>query len=187
MAAALLLLSLGAAACQGRAVDAALERSTAPLLVPQGTWTEDFRFTAPPGSTDLYQFRWNFRPGRTDLVTGWQVSATSGYEPAAIAEGPGQDVVDQALRASRGDGCEIADPELDIQICSYPSEFSRGGVTSYLVRLEQDHLLVVDYLNIDGDPMDYNAESLEARYLSADFVTVPIDGDEIDDYLVVIY
>lgn len=174
-------------ACQGQAVDAALERSTAPLLVPQGSWTEEFRFTAPPGSTDLYQFRWNFRPGRTDLVTGWQVASSGDYDAAVIAEGPGQAVVDQALRASRGDGCEVADPELGIQLCSYPSEFSRGGVTSYLVRLEQNHVLVVDYLNIDGDPMIYDADSLEAQYLRAEFAAVAIDAPEIDDYLVVIY
>ncbi len=174
------------AACTGQAVNDALERSTAPLLVPQGEWTAEFRFTAPPGSTDLYQFRWNFQPGRTDLVTGWQVASTTNYDETAITQGPGQSVVDQALRAARGEDCEIADAGLDVQLCTYPSEFSRGGVTAYLVRLEQNQVLVVDYLNIDGDPMIYSPDSLEARFLAAEFTAIPLDG-AIDDYLVTIY
>lgn len=171
--------------CQQRAVDQAIERSSAPLLVPAGEWTDEFRFTAPPGSTDLYQMRWNFRPGRTDLVTGWQVSSSTDYDETSLTEGPGQDLIDEALRAARGEDCDTVDAALEVQLCTYPAEFARGGVNAYLVRLVQNRILVVDYVNIDGDRAEYDPDSLEARFLAADFTPVPIDGD-IDEYLVTV-
>ena len=151
-----------------------------------GTWRDAFAFTAPPGSTDLYQLRWNFRPGVTDLVTGWQVAETSTYDETAISEGPGQTVVDEALRAARGENCEIADAEAGLQLCAYDAEFARGGVNAYLVRLVENQILVIDYANVGGDRMAYNPDSLEAQYLNASFESIPID-EAADEYLVYIY
>lgn len=174
------------AGCTESAVNASLERSTAPLLVPQGEWTEQFDFTAPPGSSDLYQLRWNFRAGATDVVTGWQVASSTTYDAAALAEGPGQEIVDEALRAARGEGCTIADRSTGLQHCTYDAEFARDGVNAYLVRLLQNHILVIDYTNPAGSRLDYNANSLDAQFINADFEPVPIDS-AIDEYLVYIY
>lgn len=173
-------------ACQQAAVDDAIERSTAPVLVPTGEWRDSFEFTAPPGSTDLYQLRWNFSPGATDFVTGWQIASTTSYDQAAIAEGPGQELVDEALRAARGEDCVVADSSKDLQLCDYPAEFARGGVNAYLVRLVDDHILVIDYNNLEGDRTTYDPASLEARFVNAAFEAIPVDG-AIDAYLVYIY
>lgn len=175
-----------AGGCTKGAVDDAVARSTAPLLVPMGTWRDAFEFTAPPGSTDLYQLQWNFRPGRTDLVTGWQVASTTTYDETAMTEGPGQAVVDEALRAARGEGCTVPDRAAGIQLCVYDAEFALGGVNAYLVRLVDNHILVVDYSNLDGERTIYNPDSLEARFINADFESVPIE-QAADDYLVYIY
>ena len=174
------------AGCTQNAVDASLERSSAPLLVPQGEWTDAFEFTAPPGATDLYQLRWNFRPGALDFVTGWQIAVTTSYDEAKLAEGPGQEVVDEALRAARGDGCTVADAAAGVQHCTYDAEFGLDGVNAYLVRLVENHVLVIEYKNPTGSRLDYNPDTLDARFITADFDPVPIDGN-IDDYLVYIY
>lgn len=179
------LLLLGACR-QKDAVNDSLERSTAPLLVPMGEWRDGFEFTAPPGATDLYQLQWNFRAGATDVVTGWQVASTTTYDQALINEGPGQELVDEALRAARGDGCVVADAALELQLCTYPAEFARGGVNAYLVRLVENHILVIGYNNLNGDRTVYSSQALEARFITADFEPTPIDGN-IDDYLVYIY
>lgn len=185
VAATVLAMALLATACQQRGVNDALERSSAPILVPSGEWQEAFEFTAPPGATDLYQLRWNFAPGATDVVTGWQIASTTNYDQAAFAEGPGESLVDEALRASRGEDCQVADAAMELQLCMYPAEFARGGVNAYLVRLIQNHILVIDYNNIDGDRTLYDPDALEARFIAAEFDAVPIDGD-ISDYLVYI-
>jgi hypothetical protein len=169
--------------CQQQAINAAIERSSAPVLVPTGDWRGGFEFTAPPGSTDLYQFRWNFRAGATDIVAGWQVATTSSHGGTSMAEGPGQDLLDEVTQAARGgQECELVDAERQLRLCLYPAEFARDGVNAYLVRPIDDHVLVVDYLNLDADRRTYNPTSLEARYLAGDFEPIPIDGN-IDDYL----
>ena len=179
------MLLLGSCGQRGAVADS-LSRSTAPLLVPTGEWRDGFEFTAPPGATDLYQLQWNFQAGATDVVTGWQVASTTAYDQALLAEGPGQELVDEALRAARGDGCVIADPAFDLQLCTYPAEFARGGVNAYLVRLVENQILVIGYNNLGGDRTTYAPQSLEARFITADFDQLPIDGD-IDPYLVYIY
>ena len=184
---AAIVMVVAIAGCgQRSAVDDSLERSTTPLLVPGGEWRDAFEFTAPPGATDIYQTQWNFRAGATDVVTGWQIASTSTYDQARIAEGPGQELVDEALRAARGEGCVVADPTFELQLCTYPAEFARGGVNAYLVRLLQNQILVVNYNNLNGDRTAYAPESLEAQFITADFDPIPIDGD-IDPYLVYIY
>ncbi len=183
----LLFAVLLLAACSQRsAVDDALDRSTAPLLVPTGEWRDGFEFTAPPGATDLYQLQWNFTAGATNVVTGWQIASTTAYDEAMLAEGPGQELVDEALRAARGEQCTMADPAFELQLCLFPAEFARGGVNAYLVRLVQDHILVIGYNNLNGDRTTYSPQALEARFITADFEAIPIDGD-IDPYLVYIY
>ena len=181
-----LLVLVGEACGQRSAVNDSLERSTAPLLVPTGEWREEFEFTAPPGATDLYQLQWNFRAGATDVVTGWQIASTTSYDQALLAEGPGQELVDEALRAARGDQCVVADAAYDLQLCTYPAEFARGGVNAYLVRLVENQIVVINYNNLNGDRTVYSPEALEARFITADFEPTPIDG-AIDDYLVYIY
>jgi len=178
----LLLASCG----QQAAVDESLARSTAPLLVPMGEWRDGFEFTAPPGATDLYQLQWNFEAGATDVVTGWQIASTTVYDQALIAEGPGQELVDEALQAARGEGCTVADVELELQLCTFPAEFARDGVNAYLVRLVENQILVIGYNNLNGERTVYSPQALESRFIAADFEPIPIDGD-IDPYLVSIY
>jgi|GEM_PF-1876747 len=177
---------LVATSCQQAGVNESMERSTTPLLVPTGEWREAFEFTAPPGATDLYQTRWNFSPGSTLSVSGWQIASSTSYDETLMTDGPGQELVDEALRASRGEGCVIGDPDSGIQLCAYEAEFALGGVNAYLVRLEQNQILVINYSNLGGERTTYNADSLEARYLTADFEAIPVDGDT-DDHLVYIY
>ena len=170
----------------GGSVQDALDRSTARLLVPTGQWRNDFEFTAPAGSTDLYEMRWNFRPGATDLVIGWQIASTSTAGAGAIETGPTREPAVEALAAATADDCEVVDPAAGIRLCSFPAEFARGGANFYLVRdlaAHADRTLVIEYLNIDGDRNEYNPQALEARFIQADFEAVPIDGN-IDDYLV---
>lgn len=180
--AVLLLVSCG----QRGAVEDSLDRSTTPLLVPTGEWRDGFEFTAPPGATDLYQLQWNFTAGATDVVTGWQIASTTSYDQALIAEGPGQELVDEALRASRGEECVVADVDLELQLCAYPSEFARDGVNAYLVRLVENQILVIGYNNLNGDRTVYSPLALESRFIAGDFEPIPIDSD-IDRYLVYIY
>ena len=92
-------------------------------------------------------------------------------------------VCDEVTQAARGgQDCELVDAERQLRLCLYPAEFARDGVNAYLVRPIDDHVLVVDYLNLDADRRTYNPTSLEARYLAGDFEPIPIDGN-IDDYL----
>lgn len=177
--AALLLLG-----CTERGVNDAIDRSTAPLLVPTGQWRNAFDFTAPPGSTDVYQFRWNFEAGATDIVSGWQLGPTGGMGKGFVRTE--SDPYTDSLRATLDDRCDVVDQESGIRMCSYPAEFARGGANVYLVRELGERSLVVEYLNIDGDRNEYNPAALGVRFITAEFEVVPIDGD-ISDYLVYIY
>lgn len=167
-----------------RGVNDAIDRSTAPLLVPTGQWRNAFDFTAPSGSTDVYQFRWNFSAGATDIVSGWQIGPTGGRGTDFVRTE--SDPYSEARRATLDDGCDVVDQEFGVRLCSYPSEFARGGANMYLVREVGERNLVVEYLNIDGDRNEYNPGALGVRFITADFDLVPIDGD-ISDYLVYIY
>jgi hypothetical protein len=177
-------------ACQKNAVRASLARSTAPLLVPADPWRAAFDFTAPPGATDLYSFRWNFGVGATDSVAGWQVGPAAMYEAPRLTEAPGEKEVAEVLRAATDPDCAVVDAQSEIRLCSYPAEFELGGVSANLVRSITaggvTQTLVVTYVNRGADRSSYNPESLEARYLAASFDPMPIDGD-IGDYLVYIY
>jgi len=165
---AIALMVLALASCQQAQVDQALDRSSAEILVPEGLWRQSFDFSAPAGSTDLYTFRWNFSPGATDVVVGWQVSATSEYERA-------NDLVVEALRAARDDTCTAVDDQTNLALCLYDAEFARDGVNAYLVRPMEGQVLVVDYINLDGDRLTYNPEALEAEFINASFERVPVD------------
>lgn len=172
--AAMAVMLVVSAGCQAGGTSQSLEGSTAPVLVPDGVWRDGFEFGAPPGAVDLYQTRWNY--SEVDEVSGWQVASSTMYDVVAIADGPGEDVVVEVLRASRGQGCSLVDSRLLVQLCEYETN-------SYLVRLVQDHILVVDFLNDGGDRAAYNPAAVEARFITAPFELVPIDGD-VDDYLI---
>lgn len=177
------LLLLGCGSKQG--VNDAIDRSTAPVLVPTGEWRRAFEFTAPPGSTDFYHLRWNFSAGATDIVNGWQLGPTASRGKASAEAGAEPGPAAQAFRAALDDRCEEVDAAAGIRLCSYPFEFARGGANVYLVRDIADRILVIEYLNIDGDRNEYNPEALGARFISATFDEVAIDGD-LSDYLVYI-
>ena len=172
-------------ACTAVAVRDAIERSTTDVLIPGGEWREAFQFTAPPGSTDLFELRWNFRAGATDVVTGWQVTSTSEYDEARFAEGPSTDLVNEAIRAAAGENCTEVDPDASLQLCTFPSEFARGGVNAYLVRLLLDQILVIGYNNLSGDRTSYNPDALESRFINADFFLT--DLSEAEEYLVSVF
>ena len=181
----LLVMTLVATACTAGAVNDAIERSSVELLVPGAEWRDSFEFTAPAGSTDLYQLRWNFRAGATDVVTGWQVAASSSFDETRFSDGPGSNLVAEAIRAASGDGCETTD-DPTLQLCLYPAEFARGGVNAYLVRAVEGQTLVIDYNNLPGDRTVFNPEALEARFIAADFDPIPL-ADTLDDYLVTVF
>jgi len=182
----LLVMTLVASACTAGAVNDAIERSSADLLVPSEEWRDAFEFTAPPGSTDLYQLRWNFRAGATDVVTGWQVTSNSTFDETRFSEGPGSDLVAEAIRAASGDGCTVIETDSTLQLCLYPAEFARGGVNAYLVRSVEGHTLVIDYNNLTGDRTVFNPDDLAARFITADFDPMPL-ADIVDDYLVTVF
>ena len=179
-------MALAVAACTPGAVNDAIERSSADLLVPGDEWRDSFEFTAPPGSTDLYQLRWNFRAGATDVVTGWQVATTSTFDETRFADGPGTDLVAEAMRAASGDGCTEIEADPRLQLCLYPAEFARGGVNAYLVRAVEGQTLVIDYNNLPGDRTQYNPDALEARFIATDFDSTPLE-DTVDQYLVTVF
>lgn len=180
-AGALALLLLG---CSNKgAVDAAIERSTAPVLVPTGEWRRSFDFTAPSGSTDHYQMRWNFSAGATDIVNGWQLGPTASIGTENAEYGSGPSPAAHAQLAALDDRCGMVDQPAGIRLCSYPAEFARGGANVFLVRDIFDRVLVVEYLNIDGDRSEYNPDALGARFITASFEAMAIDGD-LSDYLV---
>ena len=176
-------------ACQRRAVNAAIERSTTPILVPAEPWNADFDFTAPPGTTNLYLFRWNFDVGATDAVTGWQVGPGADFDPPSLVEAPGEAEVQRILTAANDAECPVVDSNNQTALCTYPAEFELGGVHAFLVRpmpIGEGSTLVVEYVNRGGDRGTYNPDALEARYAAADFAALAIDGD-LSDYLVAIY
>lgn len=177
MLALVLMLTLG---CQSPA-NQAMQRSTAPVLVPQGQWQSKFDFTAPAGSTDLYEFRWNFRPGATDAVVGWQVS-TEGASLELVTQGSSDALVAEVLRAATDDTCDtVGEAAVGLRLCSYPAEFARNGVNAYLVRDFRDKIMVVDYINIDGHRGDFNPDAVEAQFISSGFASVALE-DALPEY-----
>lgn len=166
--------------------------SGADVLVPEAPFSESYAFTVYDGWQNVYQLLYNSAIGSEEFVQAVEFTPNGEWGTNAFGEGLSQDEINVIERArddaASGDSgaCQIATSAPEVQLCVYPGYsflvrgFPTGESTTWIVADYHDNPAAA---RGTADPAVYNPDSIEARFMAADFQPVAV-SDAIEEYLV---
>lgn len=180
------------AACGGSVEDRAAA-SEAPVLIPAQPFSDSYAFTLYSGWQDTYELLYNSAIGSEEFVQAVQFTPEGKWGTNAFSEGLSRSEMD-ALEQARDDAatlqsagpCTEAATAPTIVLCVYPEgsflarSFDTDSGLNWIVANYHDNPAAH---RGTADPTRFNPDSIEARFMAADFQLIDVESAAAD-YLI---